>query len=204
MVRISLVSVYGGNETLADGLTTEREFTVALRGYQRDEVDHYVSCLEEQLRALSAEHQAARDEIHELAVELHRVHMRLLEQGRQPLPGEATFSHLGQRAEQLLTLAEEQAHELLTQATTDVDAQHRRARDEVERVLADAGRTASQIRHRAEREAAQLRHEAETEAARITQAAQAHAKQAHAASTPPASKPVRKASGTPRPSGRPA
>src|SRR5215469_5564977 len=102
----------GSIDGLAEELPTERDFTIAFRGYDRGEVDYYIEFLETQHAALTSAHAAAREEVNDLTRQLHRVHMRILERTTDPAPGEATFGHLGQRAAQLLSLAEESAREL--------------------------------------------------------------------------------------------
>src|SRR5262249_30215470 len=132
------VHEYGSIDRLAEELPTERDFSLAFRGYDRGEVDHYVEFLESQHAALTNAHDAARAEIDELTRQLHRVHMRILERTTDPAPGEATFGHLGQRAAQMLSLAEEAARELREQTAADVAAEHHRAQAEGERIIGEA------------------------------------------------------------------
>jgi cell division septum initiation protein DivIVA len=134
------VNDYGIIDGLADELPTERDFTIAFRGYDRDEVNQYIQLLESEHAALSTAHDAARIEINDLTRQLHRVHMRILERTTDPAPGEATFGHLGQRAAQLLSLAEESARELREQVAAEVEAAQREAQAEVDRIVADADR----------------------------------------------------------------
>lgn len=176
----------GSIDGLAEQLPTERDFTIAFRGYDRGEVDHYIDFLEGQHAALTNAHEAACVEINGLIRQLHRVHMRILERTTDPAPGEATFGHLGQRAAQMLSLAEEAARELREQTATQVEAEHRRARSEVERIIGDADRRRREAIAACQAHLDYRRREQERELADLT--AQAHASAAQARSAAAATK----------------
>jgi cell division septum initiation protein DivIVA len=172
---------YGSIDGLAEQLPTERDFTVAFRGYDRGEVDRYIEFLEGQHAALTSAHDAAREEINDLTRQLHRVHMRILERTTDPAPGEATFGHLGHRAAQMLSLAEEAARELREQTATQIEAEHRRARSEVERIIGDADRRRREAIAACQAHLDTRRRDQERELAELTARAEAAAAQARSA-----------------------
>jgi cell division septum initiation protein DivIVA len=143
------VSRHGKISTLTEGLATERNFDITLRGYHRQEVDRYVGLLEDQVAALTAERQETEHQLSTLGSQLHQVQMELLEVRRQPrIDGKITFRHLGPRAEQILLLAEEQAQAIKAEAVAEADAERERLeadRAHVRSLLEDAHRRCAKL-----------------------------------------------------------
>jgi cell division septum initiation protein DivIVA len=135
-------------------MPTERNFEIALRGYSRREVDRYVSLLEGQISALSAERQDNESQLRNLTAQLHQVQMELIELRRQPgAADKVTFRHLGPRAEQILALAEEQADAIREDARRAVQDE----RAEVQRLIAEAKQRGAAIIREADEELAHAR-----------------------------------------------
>jgi cell division septum initiation protein DivIVA len=148
------VSRHGNIQSLSDDVPTERNFEIVLRGYSRREVDRYVSLLEGQIGALSAERQDNESQLRNLTAQLHQVQMELIELRRQPgAADKVTFRHLGPRAEQILALAEEQADAIREEARKDVNDE----RAEVQRLIAEAKQRASAIVREADDELSRAR-----------------------------------------------
>lgn len=120
-------------------------FSVTRRGYDPAEVDRVVG----ELTARTAEAQRRGEELED--------RLRQLEAEREAPSGEpVSFAHLGERVGQILTLAEQEAHEV-----RDV------ARAEAEALQKESHTAAQAVRDDADRYAEQRRSEAETEGARI-------------------------------------
>jgi cell division septum initiation protein DivIVA len=147
------VSRHGNIQALGDGIATERTFDLALRGYSRREVDRYVNLLESQIAVLSSDRQDNESQLRNLSAQLHRAQIELIELRRRPSADNVSFRHLGPRAEQILTLAEEQAAVIRAEACDDMTDE----RNEVHRLFVDAKQRAEAIMREAEAEVAHLR-----------------------------------------------
>lgn len=129
------------------GSSAAGQFAVALRGYDRSQVDIHVTELERRLLDLSGRWVGDSRELGSLRVEVaglrrdHAQAVRDLEESREP-----TYAGLGARVEQLLRLAEEEARSI-----------GERAHAEAERLVADSRELAGRIRGGAEDETAELR-----------------------------------------------
>src|SRR5688572_6479191 len=164
-------------ESFPFGAPSEPTFELALRGYDKRQVDRYVQQVEAEVAALAAE----RDELAaQLAVMSQQVQLLQNEMAgaRRMLtsPGDpVSYRHLGARAEQILALAEEQAAEIrdrVARELADREAAIARAKAELDAKAADAVNNFDSLlgarRAEAEREVAQRREElaAEVEAAK--------------------------------------
>lgn len=146
--------------TAMSGPAARPSFVVALRGYDKRQVDHYVSQVDSELSALAAGRERAHRQARDLAARLELVQAELTElRQRPPEIARASFRDLGPTVDQILALAEKQAAEI-TDAAAQRAADHQA---EAERVLADARQLADRLR--ADSEAAHER--AEQEAQRI-------------------------------------
>ncbi len=136
-------------------------FDMVLRGYDRIEVDQYISRLLEENAALrrelesgprgaEPERPAVRDAPHHYDVDT---------------PAEDSF---GFRAEKLLRLAERESAEMRTRATRDAEAIEATARQRAEEQLRAAEREADELRERVSAEAGRRAQQAGQEAARVT------------------------------------
>ncbi len=151
-------------------------FPVSRRGYDKQAVDDYVRALEMQL--VEARNRA--DELQTGTAPLQRQ----LEETRRQLEAVAnpSYAGLGDRAAQILRLAQDQASEALDEARREADelrstaakeAASNRATGEreAEDIRSVALNEADSLRRTAEGDAAELRRTAETEAAEVLQAA---------------------------------
>jgi hypothetical protein len=132
-----------------DGSTHGDHFDLALRGYDRHQVDRYVHAaaeLVEQLRAelaqASLREQAATAELVRLQAEHER--------------GKPTFDALGERVTQMLTLAEREAGQLRSDAEQDASALRRASEREAATMRSDARKEAEELGAAARREVAEL------------------------------------------------
>src|SRR5215469_10748734 len=123
---------------LSGGVPNEPSFDIAVRGYKKDQVDHYVHGLETEVAALGAERDEAYAQLHALAAQVHQLQNELTEQrrrgaGRVPVD-QVSFRHLGPRVEQMLAIAEDEAEAIKARALASIEQQ----RVEARRILHDA------------------------------------------------------------------
>src|SRR5690242_2414754 len=132
-----------GGELFAMGesVVAEPGFDIALRGYERRQVDRYVAQVEAEVAALAGERDEAYAQVQALAAQVHDVQKQMAEFRRQTAMDTAvTFRHLGPRVEHILALAEEQAEAIRNGAVEHVE----RERAEAHRVLEEARERANQ------------------------------------------------------------
>src|SRR4051794_34482932 len=123
-----------------DTASAAGNFPGALRGYDRQAGDDYV-------RTLEASVGQARSHAAELEGQGTGPQGQLQESKlRETDPEAVDYAGLGGRANEILRLAQEQAHELTTAATL-----------EGERIREEARRDAAQLREQAERDSGELR-----------------------------------------------
>lgn len=152
-----------------DDLQSRPSFELALRGYDKRQVEQYISQKDREMSALTADRDRALRQIQDLAAQLLQVQEEVSELQSRPLE-RASFRDLGHTVDQILSLAERQAQEITDRAS-------QRAADcqsEAEKLLADARQRAEWLR--ADSEAAHER--AQQEAKRINEATAQQAEQA--------------------------
>ena len=138
---------------------TENQFRVVLRGYDPAQVDRRMYELGEAAGQTQHELDQLAVRVRELSEERDRALQRAAEQTVTVEPAEQeppTFTHLGERVGQILTLAEEEAEEIRSRAAAELDSERQ--------ALAE---TTTRTREEADRYAANRRSDADTEAARI-------------------------------------
>ncbi|ADB34006.1 hypothetical protein Kfla_4990 [Kribbella flavida DSM 17836] len=157
-------------------------FPVARRGYDKHAVDDYVRALEAQL----AESRSKVEELQTGAAPLQRQ----LDEAKRQLEASAnpSYAGLGDRAAQILRLAQDQAQEALEEARREAEELRVTAAKEAAAARAAGEREAEDIRtvalnesdslrRTAEGDAAEIRRTAETEAAEVLAAARRKAEQ---------------------------
>ena len=143
-----------------DDMIARPGFEVALRGYDKRQVDQYVARADSEISGLVAERKRAYGQIQELAGQLQHAQAELAELRQRPaLIERASFRHLGPMVDQILALAEKQAEAIVTTARE----QAAQLQSEAEKALAEALDQADKLR--ADGDAA--REQAEQEAARV-------------------------------------
>jgi DivIVA domain-containing protein len=138
-------------------------FRTVLRGYDPAEVDARLRALSQQAgsaQAANDELAAAKAQAQQLAEQVRALQAKVAEHERQPRPDAAavqpTFTDLGARIGQMLSLAEEEAAELREKARAEADAHRQTVHDAVAKVQAEAERQAAERRSASEAESARL------------------------------------------------
>ena len=150
------------------GAPTEPTFELALRGYEKRQVDRYVQQVEAEVAALTAEREELYAQINVLNQHVQQMQQEVANARRlMTTPGEGlTYRHLGARAEQILALAEEQAAEIRDRVTRELaekEAALARTRAELDARAKDAANNFEQLlasRRAEEEQAATKRREA--------------------------------------------
>src|SRR4051812_3831675 len=120
---------------LGGDAATEPSFETALRGYEKKQVERYVSRAENEIAALANERDQAYQQMQAMQAQIERLQQEAAQARRQPGVGaEVSYRHLGPRVEQILALAEEQAEAIKASATDDIAARLA----EAERIRAEA------------------------------------------------------------------
>src|SRR5690606_12139645 len=125
------------------GAAARPSFEVALRGYDKRQVDEYVSRVDRMVSTLAGERDQALTQVQELATHLEQVQAELTELRQQPpRVDRASFRDVGSTVDQIIDLAEHQAQNI-TDAAAERAAEHLA---EAERVLSDARQEADRLR----------------------------------------------------------
>jgi cell division septum initiation protein DivIVA len=161
-----------------------RGFDLALRGYERRQVEDYLANLEAEIATLRHGRDVAADRVAMLEQRLEELHVELQTAQRQVAEFEPSYAGLGARVENILRLAEEEAIALRADASATGDRIRAGAEDDAKRSRGEADREAQDIVTAAEREAGQRRAAAlaEAEGARADAAKDAAAVRAEASS----------------------
>jgi peptidoglycan DL-endopeptidase RipA len=118
-------------------------FATVVRGYDKRQVDHHISRLENDQARLAAEHQRAFRQIQDMGAHLREVTGELHELRTQPRQlDRASFRDVGPMVDQILALAEKQA-DLITTAAAEKGAE---LAAEAEKALAEAREAADKLR----------------------------------------------------------
>src|SRR3954451_8257176 len=105
---------------LGGDAASEPSFETALRGYEKKQVERYVSRAENEIAALANERDQAYQQMQAMQAQIERLQQEAAQARRQPGVGaEVSYRHLGPRVEQILALAEEQAEAIKASATDD-------------------------------------------------------------------------------------
>jgi cell division septum initiation protein DivIVA len=148
-------------------LLREETFEIAMRGYNRHQVDEYISRTRNQIRDLEARLSRALDE-----VERTRREMAEVREARRP-----TGDELGDRLRQIINLAEEEAQSKLGDADQRVSQIRKDAEQEAKRIVDEARGMSEQTIAQAQEKAEQALSAARQEADKTLSAAKKEAEQ---------------------------
>ena len=131
--------------TVRDDVTSGQRFETALRGYDKRQVDLYVSRVDHETSRLLTERERAIGQVQDVSAKLRQVQAEVTELRQRPqVPlDKASFRDLGPMVDQILALAEKQAGVITS--TTAERAAKRQA--EAEQVLAEAQERAVRTLH---------------------------------------------------------
>jgi DivIVA domain-containing protein len=127
-------------------------FDVALRGYDRDQVDAHLASLESEFSGALVERDRLAERVKQLESRVEELHLESSSEESAGRPA-AALSGFGVRIEKIMRVAEEEAA-----------AVRQEANEEIERELADAKRKIATLRAAAEKDAAAHKQTVQTEA----------------------------------------
>ena len=153
-------------------------FDVALRGYDRDQVDAHLASIESEFTSALTERDRLADRVKHLETRVEELHLQSDDDDRDEPPAErggSGLSGFGARVEKILRIAEEEATEVREETRAEIDRERAEADKKVGAIREAAEKDAAAHRRKVEREAAQLLDRARQEAARVRAEAEAHA-----------------------------
>src|SRR4051794_8650770 len=109
---------------LTEDASSRPSFEVAMRGYDKRQVDHYISERVSEISRLAHERDRATGQIQNLSAQLEQVRAEVTQlRQRSPQVDRASFRHLGPMVDQILALSEKQA-EAIAQTSAERVAGH--------------------------------------------------------------------------------
>ena len=126
-------------------MTDSPQFRVVLRGYEPAQVDQRMQKLAQQAEQAQAHAEQLAERVRVLEQQGHDA-AGASEASAAP----ATFEHLGERVARILSLAEEEARDLLDRGRSLLDGERQQVADVVSRQHSDADKYADQTRTDAE------------------------------------------------------
>src|SRR6266511_2605780 len=155
---------HGGELFASADITSRPGFELVRRGYDKPQVDQYVSQVGSMISRLAGERELALSQIQDMAAQLQRLQAEVTELRKRPVQVDrASFRHLGAMVDQILALAEKQA-----EAITSTAAQRAANRQaEAEKVLVEARERAAKTLADLEEQLAAPRAEAQQQLAEL-------------------------------------
>jgi cell division septum initiation protein DivIVA len=148
-------------------------FDVALRGYEREAVDKYLSELDGELRRTVDERNKLSDRVKQLEQRVEELHLQ--PEGESDESSRVTtLSGFGSRVEKILRLAEDEANALREETQQDIARERADASRQVGAIREAAEKDAAGHRRKVEAESAAVLDKARQEAARVQAEAEAH------------------------------
>jgi len=130
-------------------MTDTPQFRVVLRGYEPAQVD-------QRIQQLAQQADQARAHAEQLAERVRVLEQQDAAGASEASAAPATFEHLGERIAKILSIAEDEARELLERGRSLLDDERQQVADAVSRQHGDADKYADQTRTDAETEAARV------------------------------------------------
>src|SRR5262245_66259505 len=97
---------------LGDGVASEPSFDVSFKGYDKRQVDRYVTQVESELATLAAERDQAIAQMQALAGQVQQLQVELTDLTRRAVPSRVSFRNLDGRVGEVRGLAGDQAGEI--------------------------------------------------------------------------------------------
>jgi DivIVA domain-containing protein len=141
--------------TLSDPATAEVTFDLALRGYDRRQVDRYIAQLESELSQFAARRDDALAQNHALVGQVSELQNQVVDVQRRTTVEKPSYKHLGARVEQIFGMVEEEAADIRRRAEADGVQIRSRAEKEIEGVKAGVEKAFAERRAAIEAEYAQ-------------------------------------------------
>jgi DivIVA domain-containing protein len=142
-------------------------FDVALRGYDRDQVDAHLASLESEFTGALSERDRLADRVKQLEARVEELHLQSGEDRPQPAQPASPVDGFGARIEKIMRVAEDEAAEVREETRADIERERADARKKVAAMQQAAEKEAAAHRQKVEAEASGLLDKARQEAARV-------------------------------------
>jgi DivIVA domain-containing protein len=150
-------------------------FDVALRGYDRDQVDAHLASLESEFTGALSERDRLAERVKQLEGRVEELHLQT-DDDRPPVePNPSALNGFGVRIEKIMRLAEDEANAVREEAQADIDRDRTEAKKKVAALQQAAEKDAAAHRAKVQAEATGLLDKARQEAARVRADADAQA-----------------------------
>lgn len=152
-------------------------FDVALRGYDRDQVDAHLASLDSEFTSVLSERDRLADQVRQLNGRVEELHLQPGgEDGAAPQQVQvSSLDGFGARVEKILRVAEDEAAEVREETRADIERERQEAAKKIGELREAAERDAGAHRRKVEQDAATHLDKARQEAARVRAEAEAHA-----------------------------
>ncbi len=149
-------------------------FDVALRGYDRDQVDAHLASVDGEFSGVLAERDKLAERVRQLEQRVEELHLSTDEDSRDDRQI-SSLTGFGARVEKILRLAEDEATALREETRQDIDQERADAAKQVGAIREAAEKEAGAHRRKIEQESAGVLDRTRQEAARMRAEAEAHA-----------------------------
>lgn len=126
------------NETEILPALHEDSFDIVMRGYNRQQVDEYLTRTKQQIQGLEQRLAQAMNETQEARRQSEQARRELAEIRRQFEGQEPSYDELGERLSQILKLADQEAESKRHSADTEAERLRNQAAEDAKRIVADA------------------------------------------------------------------
>jgi DivIVA domain-containing protein len=149
-------------------------FDVALRGYDRDQVDAHLASLESEFSGALNERDRLAERVKQLEARVEELHLQSGDEDSAERPA-STLNGFGVRIEKIMRVAEEEASAVRQEAKEEMDRERAEAKKKTAALQAAAEKDAAAHRQKVQAEASGLLDKARQEAARVRADADAQA-----------------------------
>ena len=150
-------------------------FDVALRGYDRDQVDAHLASLESEFTAALSERDRLAERVKHLETRVEELHLQSDEERAAAEASAPPLSGFGMRLEKIMRVADDEATALREETQSEIDRERAEARKRVAAMQQAAEKDAAAHRLKMRTEADSLLDKARHEAARVRADADAQA-----------------------------
>ncbi|HST64441.1 MAG TPA: DivIVA domain-containing protein [Mycobacteriales bacterium] len=149
-------------------------FDVALRGYDRDQVDAHLASLESEFTGALSERDRLAERVKQLETRVEELHLQSAEEQPAQQSG-SQLNGFGVRIEKIMRMAEDEARAVREEAQAEIEHERAEAKKKVAAIQQAAEKDASAHRQNVQSEASGILDKARQEAARVRADADAQA-----------------------------
>jgi cell division septum initiation protein DivIVA len=148
---------------------------VALRGYDRDQVDAHLASLESEFTGALSERDRLAERVKQLENRVEELHLQSGDEREEPEQTASPLSGFGMRIEKIMRVAQDEAAAVREEAQAEIERERADAKKKVATIQQAAEKDATAHRQKVQSEASGLLDKARQEAARVRADADAQA-----------------------------